>query len=46
MINDYINRQLKRQENAEERIQEQLDYIREMAFGGDDDGTMDFDTDN
>lgn len=46
MINDYIDRQLKKQEDAEQRIQEQLAYIEEMAFGGDDDGTMDFDTDN
>jgi hypothetical protein len=44
MINDYIDRQLKKQEDAEQRIQEQLDYIEEMAFGGEDNGTMDFTT--
>jgi hypothetical protein len=46
MINDYIDRQLAKANDAEERIQEQLDLIYELAFGGDDNGTMDSTTNN
>jgi len=46
MINDYIDRQLAKANNAEQRIQEQLDLIYELAFGGEDNGTLDVDSNN
>lgn len=46
MINDYIDRQLAKTKDADLRIQEQLDLIHELAFGGDDNGTMDSTTNN
>jgi hypothetical protein len=46
MINDYIDRQLAKTKDADLRIQEQLDVIYELAFGGDDNGTMDSATNN
>lgn len=36
MLNDYIDRQLAKANDAEQRIQEQLDLIYKLAFGEED----------